>query len=316
MFAYKEELKAHKEQEHVQIICNVCNKLFKKEIYLNAHKATAHRGGRGFMCPICDTVFNRKYNMEKHLSGHIADNFCKICCASFITTTALNKHLTKHTKDELYRIDSLVARIACPYCMDKEIFFLSKLALYQHEQAIHAGTDTVTYSCTICMKFFKSESILNTHIRQKHSLTKWSCKECAKEFSSLSNLIHHQRTHTNDRPYPCTLCSKSFRFQSNLLQHTLVHKNERQYKCLYCPMAFFRSNTLQEHLRIHTNEKPYECKFCKKCFRQSNVLQKHVQSMHLTCDKCGTMVGKKTNLLVHFWNKCKSLNELASENEN
>lgn len=305
VFAFKEELKLHK-KNHVSFSCIDCSKIFKKEIYLITHRATAHRGSRGFICPICDTLFSRKYNMETHMTGHIEDNVCKICCSSFITETGLNKHLTKHSHEELQRVNTLTAYVHCSYCTDREVSFVSKLALHRHEQSSHIGIET--FSCTTCRKMFKSKAILDTHVRQKHSTVKWSCEICFNEFATESSLKGHYRIHSNDRPFPCTLCDKIFRHSSNLQQHLYVHKNQRQYKCLYCSMTFFRSNTLQEHQRIHKNVRPYVCKFCKKEFRQGNVLQKHVQAMHLSCDKCGTVVGKKTNLLVHIWNKCQSPN--------
>lgn len=271
------------------------------------HKSTkTEKPIQTFLCPICNQAFNRKYNMEKHIGGHSDDHVCRICCCSFITATALSKHRSDHTADELATSDQFIVTVSCVYC-DKSTF-TSKLELYRHIQSVHGSNEELQFKCDVCQKLFKTEQILCTH-QKHHNRAKLSCATCAKTFRNQKTLIEHCRIHTGDRPFVCEHCFKAFRYQSNLNQHKLSHSNDRKFQCIKCPMLFLRAHTLREHERTHTKEKPFRCQYCQRKFAQSGVLRNHVFRMHLTCDQCGIVVGRKTELLVHLWNKCNVVAE-------
>ena len=80
----------------------------------------------------------------------------------------------------------------------------------------------------MCSEIFGSIKDLNIHHKQDHGIVK--CTICNKYFSTQSSLDKHSYTH-GELKFNCELCGKCFPFQSRLDQHMLVHINNK----LSCP---------------------------------------------------------------------------------
>ncbi|KAH8266595.1 hypothetical protein KR018_002734 [Drosophila ironensis] len=75
--------------------CDVCDRVFQRERDLQRHRAL-HMDTL-FACKICNLVFNRREQLHRHeLEVHGPSYTCGICCISFLHQSELENHLKVH----------------------------------------------------------------------------------------------------------------------------------------------------------------------------------------------------------------------------
>ncbi|KAH8410553.1 hypothetical protein KR009_001328 [Drosophila setifemur] len=75
--------------------CDVCDRVFQRERDLQRHRAL-HMDTL-FACKICNQGFNRREQLQRHeLEVHGPSYTCGICCISFLHQIELEKHLKVH----------------------------------------------------------------------------------------------------------------------------------------------------------------------------------------------------------------------------
>ena len=132
-----------------------------------------------------------------------------------------------------------------------------------------------SYDCRVCERVFKTQELLEKHIRNHSENRPHKCPQCPKGFKQPSHLSQHLRTHTDERPFICNVCSKGFKQSCQLKQHMRLHTGEKPYKCPECERGFKQASQLNQHFRLHTGEKPYKCMTCFKAFTQASQLRSH-----------------------------------------
>ena len=110
-------------------ICDVCNKAFKSEFLLNAHKIT-----HVATFPDCPYL-------------------CEFCGKSFIHESKLDQHMTTHTSERPFT------------CIKCNKSFALKSYLKQHMRS-HA--DVLPVFCRICNKSYSYKSTLARHVMRAH----------------------------------------------------------------------------------------------------------------------------------------------------
>ena len=78
---------------------------------------------------------------------------------------------------------------------------------------------TSTFSCSVCLKGFKSESDLNDHERTYHKSKKYTCDICHKGFTRKFNMVTHRQLHFEIRQHTCRICKKGYTRRDRLLMH-------------------------------------------------------------------------------------------------
>ncbi|XP_073404135.1 uncharacterized protein [Dendrobates tinctorius] len=159
------------------------------------------------------------------------------------------------------------------------------------------------YSCSECLKCFKSKSHLVVHERIHTGKKPYSCSECGKCFTRKSYFMQHQGIHTKDKLFSCSECGKCFQLHHLLARHQRIHKGEKPYSCSECEKCFSDKYRLVIHQRIHTGEKPFLCSECGKCFTYKSQLIRH-QGVHIekkpnSCSECGKCFSDKYQLVIH-----------------
>lgn len=81
------------------------------------------------------------------------------------------------------------------------------------------GDSAGKFDCTICVKAFRTATILRIHRRIHVAEKKYRCEECDMRFHQKINLKYHLNVHSNKQPYRCDLCTKGYNQPSNLRVH-------------------------------------------------------------------------------------------------
>ncbi|XP_072279608.1 oocyte zinc finger protein XlCOF7.1-like isoform X1 [Pyxicephalus adspersus] len=215
---------------------------------------------------------------------------------------SFNKSLACFKCNKCFRVRSELMAHQRSHDGQKSYCFSSSAGLAS--QQIH-HTDTTSYSCSDCGKFFTTYSNLSLHQKIHLGVKPYSCPECGKCFLRNSHLTRHRQSHVGDRvrPYSCTECGKSFLTRSAFLVHWRNHTGENPYSCLECGKSFSAYSCLMQHWRVHTGEKPYPCSECGKCFAAHSNLtlhhRTHTGEKPYCCPECGKRFVRNSHLRRH-----------------
>ena len=95
------EMHAASHKEEKPFSCVNCGKKFASQIYLNRHIQKEMGLWKKFTCGSCDQKFNKKSDLQDHLSTHTqtARHRCPKCEKLFRYSSGLSRHRTsKHTE--------------------------------------------------------------------------------------------------------------------------------------------------------------------------------------------------------------------------
>ncbi|XP_073828812.1 uncharacterized protein [Musca autumnalis] len=218
-------------------------------------------------CPHCQKVFKVNYLLKLHLRVHNEENkhVCQICQHRFVTKKGLSLHIKyKHEYEQL---------LSCNIC---QCYIGSLPALAMHMK--HSHPDVPPIKCEMCDNVFRSESHLAQHKAAKHDVQDFTCPVCGKSFKNNSIYKKHRRIHEkddNDKHFRCTTCDRRFDTKHILERHQVVHTGEKKYACTFCnkPCAF--KGDLIKHLRTHLGEKTYLCDKCPESFKYHKEWRAH-----------------------------------------
>ncbi|XP_026464997.1 uncharacterized protein LOC113367622 [Ctenocephalides felis] len=199
------------EPENQSYPCELCNKTFQMQIYLERHRLV-HMGitQPGFMCSICNKIFLTSVDMQKHKRKHNEEYLqCNLCDRTFTTIGGLKYHLKTHTGTKNHK---------CPFCGKK---FTANVNLNAHIKTVH--------------------SEVKPHL----------CNICGKRYTTIDHLRKHMVYHTGERKFQCNVCGKDFTQNSHLTQHSWIHSGIKPYACKYCDNKYTSSSALKKHLQTN-----------------------------------------------------------------
>lgn len=174
---------------------------------------------------------------------------------------------------------------------------------------------TDKYKCEYCKINYSSKSVLETHIKRKHTHQKdFKCDECTEDFYTKADLnVHKLKEHIDDtNALHCIVdgCTKLFYNESHLVKHFKTHekKNEILYVCEVCQKVYSNYDVYKSHKSEHKEPVVYKCTYedCDKQYNRSNSLQQHIITQHTkeypyTCleKDCNKKFAAKIDLKVH-----------------
>ncbi|KAF7656616.1 hypothetical protein LDENG_00038980 [Lucifuga dentata] len=309
-------------------VCDVCGKVMRCKSSLARH-SFIHTGKKPYGCHLCQMRFNRRDNLQHHLSrlhpngviklekcrADVQMWLCEVCGKTFNCRSRLRTHEVIHSGLKPYRCD------LCPKA------YMRTNDLEHHKKIVHiVGTD----------EFPKPSSLL--------------CDFCGKEFKCKSQLAIHFQTHTGERPHLCDICGRKFGRSYQLKRHKIlvhvnrangeegpgpdlpficmIHTGEKPHRCGVCLRSFLRASCLkQHHIRVHLKmkvskapqsvcrrngpaaAKAFLCPICSKVFKFKSLLASHsvihTEIKPHACEFCSRCFRRLSHLKRHH-KKCKS----------
>lgn len=258
-------------------VCDVCGKVMKNKSSLARH-SFIHTGRKPFACHLCELRFNRRDNLQHHLSRLHPQGaarrekrppapawLCAVCGKTFGCRSRLKTHEAVHSGVKPHRCD------LCPKA------YMRANDLEHHRKAVHASGAA--------------------RPRRPASLL---CDLCGKEFKCRSQLAVHFQTHTGERPHLCDICGRKFARQYQLKRHKVLLHPERlagapgglagepgpppddaPFSCAVCGKRLKSEALLSAHARLHQGDGLHRCGVCLRGFRRPGYLRQHQLRVHL-----------------------------------
>ncbi|XP_062862383.1 histone-lysine N-methyltransferase PRDM9-like isoform X2 [Trichomycterus rosablanca] len=183
-----------------------------------------------------------------------------------------------------------------------------------------SAEESESFSCSLCVFSFTSQTFLHKHIRSRHheeylrmlksgeiryedlmpspsSCGQYTSSGCVAESSSVKQMwieIHH-----------CLECDMSFTDPDLLKTHQRVHAEPEEFHCLECGSSFTDLNLLESHQLVHSeqDQEEYQCSECGRSFTQKCAIDRHQcnqsEEKPYYCSQCGKSFNYKSHLKQH-----------------
>ncbi|KAK2708331.1 zinc finger protein 845-like [Artemia franciscana] len=314
--------------------CASCGKRFKDRKYFLRHLRTQHKQTENgnedevHQCPFCQTNFEKKYHLCRHLMTHKngGELRCNKCSESFSWPFELVTHMEMHKKTEMacsvqpsensddeptsnseLITNNIVGESNFNECGICKKTYVNRRSLLRH---LRRHVEGRKYLCYICGLGFFRDIDLRMHIQRHTGDKNFTCDKCGKSLYSMSLLNQHLKKHaieeSGQRPekiFGCEICNTKFETKIGYSLHMKKHNEGATHECGFCQRKFYTSYRLTEHKRTHTGEKPYECKICSNSFAQKQGLNSHMKTHSdkrpYSCELCTKTFKKKSTKNDH-----------------
>ncbi|CAG2112630.1 unnamed protein product, partial [Medioppia subpectinata] len=272
-----------------------------------------------YMCPNphCRKGYidSRKLNKHFHVAHYLKRTIiCQElnCGKGFRTKQQLKCHLNNIHSD--YR----------PFeCPQKGCDFKCKTEAQLNSHTIHIHSDIYAFKCNECEKTYKTQNMLNTHLRIHSTEDTVRCRYegCNQWFKNAKRLRKHKIAVHSAQPtwYPCEWPACGYRNESSdaLKNHRRIHTGERPFECRWpaCGKRFRILKGRSDHERIHSNTKNFVCHWPGCGYRcvQSANLTKHMKTIITAEDK--QLFNHLIQTLSQFTDKTSLVEEIPRSNE-
>jgi KRAB domain-containing zinc finger protein len=193
--------------------CGRCFKSFKIQESLRRHEQRHERKDRKCMwlqrqphseCELCGKVFYKQIALDGHMKRihgcGVKPKECSKCGLSFSTSAALRSHIRLHS-GESQAVNS------CSVCL---MNFNSSDSLRKHISRKHPTSKQspiiASFQCQLCVKVYDTKDQLLEHMKDNDS-HRYMCGRCCVAFSRLRPLRHHRCVALSceqcDNPWKC-----------------------------------------------------------------------------------------------------------------
>lgn len=233
-----------------------------------------------FACSKCEVGFQRREQLEQHVSLHHTEKStkCNKCSEKFRDKLLLRNHVMM-IHDKLFRAldkEEIEQDLTCCACSDP---FLN-----ERDLLIHVETHRPNFSevkCIHCPVPVRTFDIFMKHVRYHMKAKTHQCNQCQKIFSFDGKFICHVNSHKRcfRKKMSCEKCGSKFRNARELEIHDKVkHNKETLFICPICAKSLGSATILDNHIKyVHNGEmeKKHECKVCSLKFTHKSKLVRH-----------------------------------------
>ena len=245
------------------LLCNVCESVFKSSEEMNNHVLDKHKILNEvvdveleniFSCEKCDFETEREDELKVHIKNNIHNIISDIKEVTENAPTA-SEISYKHTYEENLESKS------CPFC---DLKSKNNDQLKKHIRNIHnenkvdekddqdkIETEAIE-DCFTCHKceFIGNRNEMEKHFKSKHK--ECTCQLCGSDFvDDISLKDHLQAEHARPsrfEPFPCEKCGLVLATFHLLQEHMNSHKNSVAHKCRFCDFLAENEDSIQEHI--------------------------------------------------------------------
>ena len=245
-----------------QLVCEICNKQFKREAHLKRHRFAVHK------------------QFPNLVEGKM---FCKFCYKIFLNKKCLDTHMNnKH------------GRFRCQICEKR----FGSEATFQKHAVFHSVTQS-PFPCTKCPLRYATKQGLQGHMRTAHRAVPWRCSVCSITFGTPKRMIEHiqkqshhseentemlnnrKRLSVNKATFLCNSCPKRYTTEELLQKHALYHDESRQFPCTKCTYRFNTKMNLHQHLSrrhdcVEGMDFTWKCGVCSRTYQTRAALGFHI----------------------------------------
>ena len=271
--------------------CDICDAMFVRDIQLNKHKTTVHGvvNKQSYQCSICNIGSQSVEGMSKHLM-----------IMHDIAGTDTHKHYREVTAEEarLARRTAAAADNVCEYCDNT---FANQGNLKRHIRAIHEkvndlGTesyDSDQYEISTTRRRSTRSPARRTSSPMPTSGN--TCPVCATEQPSSRAISNHLRiahpSYDIDlEKFACAICTEYFDKEPDWIGHLEdIHSDvnfENSLQCQACQKHVSKVNIFS-HIKVHRNAgdlSPFACYICPKVASSEKYLNIHWRDYHQIAD--------------------------------
>ncbi|XP_046611640.1 uncharacterized protein LOC124301044 isoform X1 [Neodiprion virginianus] len=200
--------------------CDLCDLVFDRMSQLDKHKRNVHSQERSQVCQICGKGFFRSTDLKTHLNIHLGTNrcICEVCGREFNHVSNLIRHGRTHSGVKPY---------PCTICGKR---FTQINTLTRHKAIHKRGDDSM--DCCFCDKQYKTRNGLKLHMKKSHGFT----GSCQQDYGKIVKRKHY-----------CTICGDSFQFVELLKVHESMHQGINILECKSCNQVFQKMDEIKEH---------------------------------------------------------------------
>lgn len=247
-----------------------------------------------YECPMCPKTLARKELLLLHIRTHTGKNClrCSVCDRVFAKPYNLNRHMLMHDNVINPVMDDVIAKAVqpdgsfqCPMCTK---VFVERSSFRLHLRT-HAGN--VPRHCVICNKSFAEEGEFLQHNIVEHGNVEGSLMKPMKMEGNGSGVgvgsvgdddederLVNSAEMVNGR-FNCTFCDKTLANRSTLKHHIRLHLKKKLKMCEFCGHGFAKNSHLERHVKTHFPKRP-ECKFCHATFDSVEEQKEHTAAVH------------------------------------
>lgn len=188
--------------------CTVCGLEFQLRQHLKVHERD-HLGEKPYKCNLCEKIYGRIEVFKNHLFSHRDGFMCKVCDKVFETEDDLQSH-------------EVVAHPKLFKCGSCEKSFTKKRALVDHAQ-VHSGLKPFKCEyCSKTFRLRWNLTLHErSHTGEKPYVCNF--ENCSMAFVRRESLKMHKMAHTGQKPFECDVCDKKFSLNWLLKRHRQIH---------------------------------------------------------------------------------------------
>ena len=215
-----------REDDYFKCTHGNCDKTFLCRKNLEAHIRAKHSTDESsrHRCKLCEKTFAYRPGLTRHIRFAHDERIVHCtedgCGKTFLTYESRREHfLLQHSTSEVDKYPR--DRLKCDQegC---ELSFATVQALQLHTQMKHCETKPSRHLCAICGKAYLYQWDLTRHMRDSHdNVGPYKCgfQGCQKKYATNARLKTHIRTKHTKSKYCCTLCEVSYLYKGHLERH-------------------------------------------------------------------------------------------------